>query len=312
MSQTRFLGHSGLPVSVVGLGTNNFGGRLDQVASARVIDAALDFGVTLFDTADVYGNQGGSERILGQVLGNRRSQVLLATKAGNTVDAERGWQGASRGYLFKAVDASLQRLQTDWIDLFQIHRPDPATPIDETVRALADLVQAGKIRYLGLSNFAPWQIVEAQRVARELGLPPFIASQDEYSLLHRAPEAERIPVLQAYGLGLLPYFPLANGLLTGKYQSLTPPAGSRLAVAPNLAQRYLTPERLQQVERLQAFADSRGHSLLQLAFGWLAAQPVVGSIIAGASSAEQIALNVQAAETPLSAADLAEIDLLLQ
>ncbi|KAF0815162.1 L-glyceraldehyde 3-phosphate reductase [Andreprevotia sp. IGB-42] len=305
----RQLGHSGLKVSLVGLGTNNFGGRLDLAASRPVIHKALDLGINFFDTADVYGNKGGSETIIGEVLGDRRKEVILATKFASPFDEAAGLKGASRRYIFSAVEASLQRLRTDWIDLYQVHRPDPATPIEETVRALDDLVRSGKVRYVGLSNYAPWQVVEAQWVARELGAAAFIASQDEYSLLSRQAEAERIPVLQQYGLGLLPFFPLAGGFLSGKYQQGAPlPQGARLASASGLAERTLTERNYHVASQLQDFAATRGHTLLELAFSWLAAQPVVSSIIAGATRAEQLAQNIQAASWKLSAEELAEVD----
>ncbi len=305
----RNLGKSGLKVSLVGLGTNNFGGRLDLEASRLVIDKALDLGINFFDTADVYGNKGGSESIIGEVLGARRQNVIIATKFGNAIDEAGQLKGASRQYIFKAVDSSLRRLRTDWIDLYQIHRPDAETPIEETVRALDDLVRQGKVRYVGLSNFAPWQIVEAQWVAKELGASAFISSQDEYSLLQRKLDGEKSEVIEAYGLSLLPFFPLANGLLTGKYQQDQPlPAGTRLSTADRLASRYLTPRNWQQLAQLKDFALHRDHTLLELAFSWLAAQPIVGSIIAGASKPEQLELNVRAVDWQLTKEELAAID----
>lgn len=305
----RNLGKSGLKVSLVGLGTNNFGGRLDRDASRLVIDKALDLGINFFDTADVYGNKGGSESIIGEVLGARRQNVIIATKFGNVIDEAQQLKGASRQYILKAVDSSLRRLRTDWIDLYQIHRPDAETPIEETVRALDDLVRQGKVRYVGLSNFAPWQIVEAQWVAKELGATAFISSQDEYSLLQRKLEGEKSEVIEAYGLSLLPFFPLANGLLTGKYQQDQPlPAGTRLSTADRLASRYLTPRNWQQLAQLKDFASERDHTLLELAFSWLAAQPIVGSIIAGASKPEQLELNVRAVDWQLTKEELAAID----
>ncbi|WP_218278888.1 aldo/keto reductase [Pseudomonas sp. MYb185] len=305
----RRLGHSGLKVSLVGLGTNNFGSRLDLDASRKVIHAALDAGITLLDTADVYGNKGGSESILGKVLGEQRKHVVLASKFGNPFDEQGKLRGASRRYIFQAVEASLRRLQTDWIDLYQVHRPDPGTPIEETVEALDNLVRQGKVRYLGLSNFAPWQIVEAQRVARERGLAAFISAQDEYSLLQRKVEGEHAVVLERYGLGLLPYFPLASGFLSGKYQQhATLPENSRLTTTPRLGERYLNEHNWAVVEQLRAFSESRGHSLLELAFSWLAARPWVASIIAGASTVEQIAANATAASWQLTTDELLSID----
>jgi aryl-alcohol dehydrogenase-like predicted oxidoreductase len=305
MSENRKLGHSGLAVPLAGLGTNNFGGRLDLEASRRVIHKALDLGVNFFDTADTYGNKGGSESIIGEVLGPRRSEVILATKFGSPIDEAAGFTGASRRYIFLAAEASLKRLRTDWIDLYLIHRPDPDTPIEETVSALHDLVLQGKVRYVGLSNFAPWQVVEAQRAAREIGATSFIASQDEYSLLRREAEGERAQVLRRYGLSLLPYFPLASGLLTGKYRrNSPPPEGARLAKAKGLADRYLTPANFDLVEKLEAFAKARDRSLTDLAFAWLASRDFVASIIAGATTPEQVQANAKAVEWKLTPEDL--------
>ena len=305
MTLKRKLGNSGLSVPLAGLGTNNFGGRLDLDASRRVIHKALDLGVNFFDTADVYGNKGGSESIIGEVLGPRRSEVILATKFGNPIDEAAGFAGASRRYIFLAAEASLKRLRTDWIDVYFVHRPDPDTPIEETVSALHDLVLQGKVRYVGLSNYAPWQIVEAQRVAREIGATSFVASQDEYSLLRREAEGERAEVLRRYGLSLLPYFPLASGLLTGKYRRNAPlPEGSRLAKAKGLADRYLNDANFGLAEKLEAFAKARDHSLADLAFAWLASREWVSSIIAGATTAEQVQANAKSVEWILTADDL--------
>jgi aryl-alcohol dehydrogenase-like predicted oxidoreductase len=312
MSSKRKLGNSGLQVPLAGLGTNNFGGRLDLEASRRVIHKALDLGAVFFDTADVYGNKGGSESIIGEVLGPRRSEVILATKFGHDFNEAAGLTGASRRHIFHSIEGSLKRLRTDWIDLYYIHRPDPRTPIEETVSALHDLVAQGKVRYVGLSNFAPWQIVEAQRVARELGATPFIASQDEYSLVQREPEGDRAEVLRRYGLSLLPFFPLASGLLTGKYRRNSPlPESARLAKAKGLADRYLTDANFTLVEKLEAFAKARDHSLAELAFAWLASREWVASIIAGASTPEQVQANVKALEWTLSPADLEAIGRIL-
>jgi aryl-alcohol dehydrogenase-like predicted oxidoreductase len=274
-----------------------------------VIDRALDLGITFFDTADVYGDKGGSETILGEVLGERRKRIVLATKFGSPMDVTGALKGASRTYIIHAVEASLRRLRTDWIDLYQLHRPDPTTPIAETLRALDDLLRAGKIRYVGASNLAAWQVVEAQWVAKELGVERFISSQDEYSLLKRDAERDLIPVLQNYQIGLIPYFPLANGLLTGKYRpGHAPPPGSRLSKASNLAGRFLIDRHLTLAAQLSAFAEERGRTLLDLAFSWLAAQPTVSSLIAGASTPEQVVQNHAAATWNLSADELADID----
>ena len=304
----RPLGRSGLPVSVVGLGCNNFGWRIDLEASRKVVDQALELGITLLDTADIYGNLGGSEEALGQILGDRRKEIVLATKFGMAMDKEERLKGASRRYIMRAVEGSLKRLKTDWIDLYQVHRPDPLTPIEETLRTLDDLVRQGKVRYVGCSNYAAWQVVEAAWTARDRNLDAFISCQDEYSLVARDIERELLPAIESYGLGLLPYFPLASGLLTGKYKRNAMPEGTRLAAIQGLAQRYLTEENWQKVERLEAFAVERGHSLLELAFAWLLARPLVASVIAGATTPEQVEQNVKAAEWELSPADLAEID----
>ena len=314
--EQRNLGHSGLRVSVVGLGCNNLGGRIDTAASGRVVHKAIDLGITLFDTADSYGKQygfpGGSERALGEVLGERRKDIVLATKFSNPMDDAGRLKGASRRYVMSAVEASLARLRTDWIDLYQIHYPDPLTPIEETLRALDDLVRQGKVRYIGCSNFAPWQLVEGQWAARHLGLDTFASCQDEYSLLVRGLEREAIPVMRRYGVGLLPYFPLASGLLTGKYRpGAAMPEGARLTDTKRLADRYMTDANVARTERLRGFAEAKGHTLLELAFAWLLAQPVVSSVIAGATKPEQVEANIRAAAWTLTSGDLAEVDWLL-
>ncbi|MEJ0075089.1 MAG: aldo/keto reductase [Alphaproteobacteria bacterium] len=301
----RNLGRSGLQVSLVGLGCNNFGQRLNLDGSRAVIHKALDCGITLFDTADVYGGRGGSETVLGQVLGDRRKDIVLASKFGMAMD-EGEKRGASRRYIMAAVEASLKRLKTDWIDLYQQHRHDPLTPIDETLRALDDLVRQGKVRYIGNSNFTAAQTVEAQLTARQLSLGAFVSCQDEYSLLRRGLDRENLGVMERYGLGLLPYFPLASGLLTGKHRRGGETAGTRLAMSTFSS--VLTEANFAIVEKLEAFAKARGHTMLELAFSWLAARPTVGSIIAGATKPEQIEANVKAAEWALGPDDLAEID----
>ncbi len=307
--EQRNLGTSGLRVSVVGLGCNNFGGRIDLEASRRVVHRALDLGITLFDTADIYGERGGSETCLGQILGDRRKDIVLATKFGMPMDEAETLKGGSRRYIMAAVEASLRRLRTDWIDLYQLHRPDPLTPIEETLRALDDLVRQGKVRYVGCSNLAGWQVVEAQWTAKHLGVNAFVSCQDEYSLVVRGIERDLLPAMQACGLGLLPFFPLASGLLTGKYQRNTPlPAGTRLANTQRLADRYLTDANWRVVERLAPFCAARGRNLLELAFSWLAARPQVASVIAGATKPEQVEQNIAAAGWRLGPEDLAEID----
>jgi len=307
--QQRNLGRSGLRVSAVGLGCNNFGGRIDLAASRRVVDRALESGITLFDTADIYGNAGGSETILGEILGERRKDIVLATKFGMVMSEERNLKGASRRYIMRAVEDSLRRLRTDWIDLYQLHASDPLTPIEETLRALDDLVRQGKVRYIGCSNLAAWQVVEAQGTSRTHGLEAFASCQDEYSLLVRGIEGDLVPAMQAHGLGLIPYFPLASGLLTGKYKRDAPlPEGTRLAGTPRLASRYISDANWGKVERLEALARERGHTLLELAFSWLLARPQVATVIAGATRPEQVEQNISAAGWVLGPDDLAEID----
>ncbi|MFG2616658.1 aldo/keto reductase [Streptomyces sp. NPDC048507] len=303
------LGSSGLQVSAVGLGCNNFGGRLDAAGTRAVVDAALDAGITLLDTADIYGGSGGSESHLGQALKGRRDQVVLATKFGyDGVDMGYGPAAGSRGgrgYIRRAVEESLRRLDTDHIDLYQLHSPDPATPIAETLAALTELVTEGKIRYLGHSNFSGWQLAEAAHVARDTGAVPFVSAQNEWSLLQRSAERELVPAAVHYGVGVLPYFPLANGLLTGKIRRGAPvPAGSRLEGRD----AYLTEERLDTVEALAVIAEKHGRTLLELAIGWLSAQPGCASVIAGATSAEQVRANAAVADRPLEPELLAEID----
>lgn len=305
----RNLGQSGLRVSAIGLGCNNFGGRIGLEESRAVIDAAIDHGITLFDTADVYGERGGSETVLGEVLGARRRDIVLATKFGMPMDERERLRGASRRYIVAAAEASLQRLRTDWIDLYQQHRPDPLTPVEETLRALEDLQRAGKIRYYGCSNFPAWQVAEAVFTARQAGVSGFVSCQDEVSLVARQHEAELMPAMRKFGLGLLPYFPLASGLLTGKYKRNNPmPADARLTKTQRLADRYLTDGNWALAERLGDYAESRGHTLLELAFGWLLAKAPVASVIAGATKPEQIEANVQAGGWVLTAEEVAAVD----
>lgn len=305
----RNLGGSGLRVSAVGLGCNNFGGRLDLEQSRKVINAAFDAGITLFDTADVYGNRGGSETVLGQILGSRRDDIVLASKFGMAMDDAGARKGAARRYIVAAVEDSLRRLGTDRLDLYQQHRPDPLTPIEETMRALEDLVRAGKVLYVGCSNLVAWQVVEAQMTARQMGFTGFISCQDEYSLLVRDAEKDLLPVSRQFRMGLLPYYPLASGMLTGKYvrRSNMPP-GSRLAIMPNLADHYMTDRNWDRVEALQRFCTERGRSMLDLAFGWLLARQSVASVIAGASTPEQVFQNVAASTWAISAEDMAAIN----
>jgi aryl-alcohol dehydrogenase-like predicted oxidoreductase len=307
--QKRKLGPAGPDVSLVGLGANNFGGRIDLAASRLVIDKALDLGVTLIDTADIYGEKGGSEECLGQILGSRRKDIVLATKFGLPMDSSGKLGGASRRYIMQAVDASLRRLRTDWIDLYQLHRPDPQTPIEETLRTLDDLVKAGKVRFIGCSNLSAAELEQAQSVAARHRLTSFICCQDEYSLLDRSLERDRLAVMRKHGLGLLPYFPLASGLLTGKYRrDATPPVGSRLERSARHAGDLFNARNWRIVEALSAFAAARGHTLLELAMSWLAGRPFIASVIAGATRPEQVEQNIAAIGWTLSPGDLKEID----
>lgn len=307
------LGTSGLSVSVVGLGCNNLGRAGTRTESAEgaaeVVQAALDAGITLFDTADVYGREPGlSEELLGRALGRRREDVVVATKFGMDMNGVNGADFGARGsrrYVMRAVEASLRRLGTDWIDLYQLHAPDPRTPVEETLAALDDLVRAGKVRYVGHSNRAGWQIADAEHVARARGLTRFVSAQNHYNLLDRRAELEVLPAAQAYGLGVLPYFPLANGLLTGKYSRGTAPEGSRLT---QTRQHLLEDTDFDQLARFGSFARDRGLSEVEVAFSWLASRPAVASVIAGATSAEQVRQNAVSAAWVPSAADLAELD----
>lgn len=307
----RRLGDSGLVVSAVGVGCNNFGRRVDLDGTRAVVAAALDSGINFFDTADIYGAPpGGSEELLGQVLKGRRDDVVIATKFGMDMDGHNGPDYGARGarrYVMRAVEASLRRLQTDHIDLYQLHERDPGTPIDETLAALDDLVTAGKVRYLGNSNFNGWQIADADWTASSRGSTRFISAQNRYSLLERGIEAEVVPACERFGLGLLPFFPLANGLLTGKYKrGEAPPSGSRLAGGGRYAARLAAAD-WDTIEALGAYAAERGLSLLQVAIGGLAAQPAVASVIAGATTPDQVRANAAAGAWVPGADDLAAL-----
>ncbi len=305
----RNLGKSGLKVSVAGLGCNNFGGRIDIEATRKVVHKALDLGITLFDTADSYGNRGGSETFLGKILGPRRKDVILATKFSSQMNDTGTMKGASRRYIMSAVEDSLRRLGTDWIDLYQQHWFDPDTPIDETLRALDDLVRQGKVRYIGCSNFAAWQVADAQWTSRQLGIHSFVSCQNEYSLLVRDAERELLPAAGRFGLGVLPYFPLASGLLTGKYQRNQPaPKDTRLAAWPQVAERFLSDANWEIVERLKKFCADRKRSLAELAIAWLVSHREVSSVIAGATKPEQVEQNAAAVDWELTAEEMSEID----
>jgi aryl-alcohol dehydrogenase-like predicted oxidoreductase len=303
------LGESGLQVSVVGLGCNNFGSRLDVDGTRAVVDAAIAAGITLFDTSDTYGQGGGSESALGEVLAGRRDQVVLATKFGNQ-NNDMGYGPAAgakggRAYIRRAVTESLRRLRTDHIDLYQLHTPDPVTPVEETIAALHELVAEGKVRYLGHSNFSGWQLADAAHLAAHNSRTPFISSQNHWSLLERGAEADVVPAARHFGLGVLPYFPLANGLLTGKVRrGQAIPAGTRLAGRES----YVTSEKLARVETLITWAQAHGVTILDVAIGALAAQPGCSSVIAGATTPEQVKANAATAEWIPSADELAEID----
>src|ERR1700756_4716728 len=307
--QIRNLGGSGLRVSAVGLGCNNFGQRTDLEGSRKVIHKALDLGITLFDTADIYAGMGGSETVLGTVLGDRRKDIVLATKYSKPMATDGTRRGASRRYIMSAVEASLTRLKTDYIDLYQQHDYDPLTPIEETFGPLDGLVRQGKVRYIGNSNFPAWRIAEAEYVARAMNVNRFVSCQDEYSLVVRGIEKDLLPCAQEYKLGLLPFFPLASGLLTGKYKrGEAAPEDTRFGKIARLRDRYVTDRNEEIVEKLHAFAKSRGHSMLELAFSWLAARPQVSSVIAGATRVEQLEQNVKAIAWHMTKEDMAGID----
>jgi aryl-alcohol dehydrogenase-like predicted oxidoreductase len=301
----RRLGASGLKVSEIGLGGNNFGMRMDQAATDQVVSAALEAGINFIDTADAYGG-GHSEEMLGKALGARRKDVILATKFGLPMGKGPYERGGSRLYVMRAVEASLTRLGTDYIDLYQFHKPDPDTPIEETLGALDELVKQGKVRYIGNSNCAAWQIADADWTARAGHLNRFVSAQNNFSLLTRGAEAELMPACTRFGLGFLPYFPLASGLLSGKYhRGVTPPEGTRLAnwgLGPPL-----NDDTFDRLDRLTGWAAERGHSLLDLAFAWLLGHPLVASVIAGATKPDQVKANAATAGWKLAPDEVAEV-----
>jgi len=308
--ETRKIG--GLDVSIVGLGCNNFGMRIDEAQTKVVVDAALEQGINFFDTADVYGGRGRSEEFLGKALGPRRDEVLLATKFGSPMSDDGKSQGASGHWITQAVEGSLRRLGTDRIDLYQLHAPDADTHQEETLGALDDLVRAGKVREIGCSNFGSTLIDEARTISAEKDLAPYASVQNNYSLLARGVEKKVLPACERHGMGFLPYFPLVSGLLTGKYRSPDDlPEGTRIAMmaeaAPDRAKQLLTDENFAVVGKLRAYAEEHGHTLLELAISWLASQPVISSVIAGATKPEQVKANVDAADWRLNADEMAQV-----
>ncbi len=303
----RNLGRSGMQVPVAGLGCNNFGGRIDYEQTVAVLDKCIELGVTFLDTADVYGNRGGSEELMGRALKGRRHEVLLATKFASPMGEGPGFRGASRGYIMNAVRESLRRLQTDYLDLYQVHNPDPNTPTDETMRALDDLVRMGHVRYTGCSNYSGWQLVESQLTARSFHGTEFVTAQNQYSLLDRRIEKDVLPVCVKYGVSMLPYFPLASGFLTGKYQrGADRPQGTRLAAGP-MADRIMTDRNWDMLDKLESFAAGRGKTVLDVALAWLAAQPGVDCVIAGATRPDQVEANVRALEWKMTPEEVAEV-----
>lgn len=305
----RRLGNSGLQVSIAGLGCNNFGMRIDAEQTRAVVGRALDEGITLLDTADIYGGRGKSEEMLGKALGSRRHEVIVASKFGMAMGDGPYQKGGSRRYIMAAVEASLRRLGTDYIDLYQIHAPDPLTPQEETLAALDAIVRAGKVRYIGSSNFAGWQVAEAAWISRAQELAPYISAQNQYNLLDRRIERELIPACRHFGVGILPYFPLASGFLTGKYRrGQEPPKDTRLGVMGSRMGQILSDANFDVLEKLEQHARGAGHSMVELATSWLVAQPEVSSVISGATKPEQVSENIKACGWKMTPDDLAAID----
>ena len=304
----RQLGDSGLKVSAIGLGTNNFGGRVDPGGTALVIDQALNEGINLLDTANIYG-PGLSEEYIGKALKGKRHEAIIATKVSGKMGDGPNRSGNSRKHILAEVEDSLRRLDTDYVDLYQIHFADDSTPIEETLRTLDDLVRAGKVRYLGCSNFAAWQVCEAVWTSRSLGLASFVSVQPHHSMMVREPEKELVPFCNDYGIGILPYFPLAHGFLTGKYRRGQPtPSGTRLSENDR---GMFTDANFDLLDALERFTEERGHTVLELAFAWLLARPMVSSVIAGATKTEQVTANAKSADWHLSSDDLKEVDSIL-
>ena len=309
----RDIGTSDLKVSVVGLGCNNFGARMDLATARTLVHHAIDRGINHFDTADIYGPRGKSEEMLGEILGSKRKDVVVATKFGMVFDEAGTMKGASRKYIMTAVEGSLRRLRTDYIDLYYQHRADPSVPIEETLRALDDLVKQGKVRHIGNSNFDGTQLDEADATARKLGLTRFICAQDELSLIKRHVENDRIPAMVRNKIALVPYFPLASGLLTGKYRRGAPaPAGTRLAAKNRLSDLFWTQENLELTYRIVEFCEQHKLNVLDVAFAWLLKKPFVPSVIAGASRPDQINANIKAAAARLSGVELGALDRLTE
>jgi aryl-alcohol dehydrogenase-like predicted oxidoreductase len=305
----RNLGKSGLKVSVAGLGCNNFGMRIDAEQARAVVHKALDEGITFFDEANIYGGRGRSEEMLGKALGNRRHDIVLASKVGMAMGEGPYNIGGSRRHIIASCEASLRRLDTDYLDLYYIHQPDPSTSEQETLEAFDSLVRSGKVRYIGCSNYAGWQLADSLGISREHGLASYICAQNQYNLLDRSIERELVPACRHLNVGIIPYFPLASGFLTGKYRPDSPlPKGTRLATTQRLADMVLTERNFLILQRLEKFVRDRGHNMLELAVSWLAAQPQVASVICGATRPEQVTENVQALSWDLGPEDLGEID----
>jgi len=305
----RNLGDSGLKISLAGLGCNNFGMKCDAEQTRAVVHRALDEGVTFFDTADIYGRRGGSEEMLGKALGSRRRDVIVASKFGMPMGDGPYLRGGSRRYVMAAAEASLRRLGTDYIDVYQIHQPDPETPQEETLAALDDLVRAGKVRYLGNSNFSGWEVADAAWISRTRGIARYVSAQNQYNLLDRRIERDLLPACSKFGLGMLPYFPLASGFLTGKYRrGSEAPAGTRLALMQPMAKQVMTDQNFATLEKLEEFARKHGHTMVELAMSWLACQPTVSSVISGATHPDQVTENVKACQWKLTADELKEVD----
>ncbi len=304
----RKLGNSGLKVSEIGLGGDTFGRWADEQTSIAIINHALDLGINFIDTADVYGGRGQSEEFIGKVVKGKRSQVFIATKFRTAMGEGPNEGGGSRHHIMSAVDASLRRLNTDHIDLYQIHSPDSTTPIEETLRALDDLVHAGKVRYIGCSNFAAWQLCEALWISKVNNLHSFVTEQPQYNLIDRHIEQDLVPCCQTYGIGVIPYYPLAAGFLTGKYRrGEAPPAGSRFNSEPSYLQ-ILSDANFDKLDKLQTFASQRGHSITELAIAWLLSHPWVSTVISGATKIEQVSANVAAVEWKLTANEVAQLE----